>query len=72
MVALVQYDGFYETHPVFLPLVVVGVHNGKKKVWLNKCEELSLKHIRAQTTVLYGVLCPPSCMKYGGSQLLTS
>jgi len=36
MVALVQYDGFYETHPVFLPLVVVGVQNGKEKVWLNK------------------------------------
>lgn len=56
--ALVQYDGFYETHPVFLPLVVVGVQNGKKKVWLNKWEELSLKHLRAQTTVLWGVMSP--------------
>ena len=58
MVALVQYDGFYETHPVFLPLVVVGVQNGKEKVWLNKWEELSLKHLRAHTTVLWGVMSP--------------
>lgn len=52
--ALVEYDSSH----INSRLVVVDVHNKNKMGWLNKWNELSLKHLRAETTLLRSSMPP--------------
>lgn len=54
IMALVEYDSSH----INSRLVVVGVHNENKMGWLNKWNELSLKHLRAETTLLRSSMPP--------------
>lgn len=54
--ALVEYDSSHIL--VNSRLVVLGVHNENKMDWLNKWKELSLRHLRAETTLLRSSMSP--------------